>query len=505
MLVNFLSAALPTQMASALCCWIFYAVLMWLQRLEFRKAVLLGFLMGLTFLAHPVTALFTCYFLLPIIIYALWKSNNSQRRLYVRQGFFSILCFLCIALPYFSSIVLMNRYNTFKPTTVSAFQDVVQPLASNFQWLLKYTKYAISYSKTGEYISVLLALVSIAGLVLIFQARRTMLREVKTFQYLGIYLVSLLFFGAVLFYGRDLSVVGLVPGVALLKVYNRSFIFFALGMSLPAAWALHHLIRRGYGKWVVLLGVLLLFEQAPFWIRPTYFSQPESQRFHLSDFAQADKKTSSFFVVINVNAGGCANQEDVFFHRNGFSGISAIESEEQSIIGLMSQQFHREMSQLKSIEEARPYLERLKWHRVTDVIWRQDALPPYSLDGLGKTSQITNGLRLQLDSPRMERSLRTVSLSVAPEDLQADGTVTLPIGYNPFLHAKIGNRNLDLTNRYGYVSIREALPIGTIVNLQAVTPTWLSLTAWISLFSTASLGGYLLLGQRHIILHGPSL
>ena len=139
-------------------------------------------------------------------------------------------------------------------------------------------------------------------------------------------------------------------------------------------------------------------------------------------------------------------------------------------------------------------MDRLKWLRVTDVIWLRNAVPAFNLESLGTVRAITNGVALHLDGPTMERDIRDEKLSIVASDLQKDGRIVIPIGFSPFLRASILRepvQEIALAEYNGYTAIRDRLPVGTGIELKAITPAWLSIALWISVVSSA-VGGFLL-------------
>ena len=491
MLLYYLSGSLPTFISSAFAVWCFQALVRWFASVRLRHGLVCGYWLGLTVLGHPVTALFTAYFLVPPILYFIVKSEPAVRKRFLLAGFGAASLAIAVALPYLVSVVAFSRYNTFHPSETTQFQDTVARIGDNFKWIIKYMTHQSDGDEHGEYVSIILAAVILGGSAK-WLADRFTGRKVKFGPpYCGFIALWMFCAGALLYYGRDTALISAIPGVKLLKVNNRSFIFFSLGLAILAARPMDRLWREKHYSWMLCLGCLLFLEQSPYWLRPTYFSLPENERLHASDFTGSDPATSSFLVIVPQSAGGCGNREDVAFHRAGYSGISPIEHEEQPVAGLESQQFHISMGALKSLAQAQPVIARLKWLRVTDVIWRSDIIPPFDLAPLGAFRSVTNGVALHLDGPTMERNLRNAELSVVPADIRDNSETVLPIGFSPFLHcwmADQSNQELALTTTGGYATIDRALPIGTRLEFKAITPIWMSIVTWISIVTTVIAG-----------------
>jgi hypothetical protein len=493
MLVYFLSGSLPTQMSSAFALWCFVSLVRWFRSGKWRHGAACGYWLGFALLAHPVTALFTGYFLALFGGGLLLPASPGERKKIASQIWIPPLFGVLVALPYLVSLVAFRAYDTYRPENVAVFQDKNLHLIANFKWIFKYFHAQPVSAPTGEYVSVIVFILAAIGLIKLFRTPSSS----RSSLFSGYALSCLIFFGigAIIFYGRDTAPVMAIPGVKLLKVYNRSFIFFSLGLGLLAARTLDDLFRGRRHLWLLAIGLLLLLEQAPYWIRPAYFFLPDNLRFHAADFSGADRKTSSFMVIFPLSAGGDGNREDVFFHRAGFSGVSPIEHEEQPMPGRESEIFHNTISDLKDTTGAQPIMDRLKWLRVTDVVWRRDSLPVIDLSSFGQVRTIANGLDLHLNGPIMERALRTVKLQTVPADLQPDGTTLLPIGFSPFLHCTLNDQSgaqIPLLNRGGYASISLPLAAGTGLLITAVTPWYQSLAIWISLCFILVAGFYLI-------------
>ena len=138
-----------------------------------------------------------------------------------------------------------------------------------------------------------------------------------------------------------------------------------------------------------------------------------------------------------------------------------------------------------------------KWLRVTDVVWRADAVPGIPLGALGDVRTVTNGVALHLNGPTMTRGLRQVSLTVVPADLQGHSETILPIGFSPFLHCwslDQPGHEIPLANTGGYATIQRALPVGAELLFKAITPAWQSLVTWFSMAASV-LGGIALLAS----------
>ena len=501
MLVYFLSGSLPTQMSSAFALWSFGAMVRWFQSGKWRHGAAGGYWLGFALLAHPVTALFTGYFLVLLGGGLLLDASPGDRKKIVFQSWTMPLCCALVALPYLVSLAAFRAYDIYRPEKIATFQDKNLEIISNFKWIFKYFGPQPAIPTSGEYVSLVIFILAAIGLIRL--ARLSFSRSKNGSSFFGYGLACLIFFGlgAILFYGRDTAAVRTIPGVMLLKVYNRSFIFFALGLGLLAARPLDDLVRRRHYLWLLGIGILLLLEQSPYWLRPAYFSLPDNLRFHAADFAGYDRKTSSFLVVYPDSGGGCGNREDVFFHRLGFSGISPIDFEEEPEPAREAVLFHNDLGKGRVVDlpAMQAILQRLEWFRVTDVIWRRDIPPTVDLGTFGRVRTITNGLDLHLDGPTMERDLRTVKLQIAPADRQPDGTILLPIGFSPFLHAAPSAQpgsEIPLQNRNGYVSIASPLAAGTGLIITAGTPWYQSLVTWISLFFILAMGFCLATARR---------
>ena len=190
-------------------------------------------------------------------------------------------------------------------------------------------------------------------------------------------------------------------------------------------------------------------------------------------------------------------REDVAFHRAGFSGITTIDNEEQSRGAFEARDFQVRLGTLRSVADATPIIDRLKWLRVTDVVWRADAVPGIPLGALGDVRTVTNGVALHLNGPTMTRGLRQVSLTVVPADLQGHSETILPIGFSPFLHCwslDQPGHEIPLANTGGYATIQRALPVGAELLFKAITPAWQSLVTWFSMAASV-LGGIALLAS----------
>jgi hypothetical protein len=495
MLLYYISAAFPALMSSAFAVWSLQALVRWFSSLRLRNALAAAWWFGFAVLGHPVTGLFTAYFLAPPILYFIVTSPPAHRKRTLLQACGFALLSLLIALPYLVSVVAFRHFNTYRPADVAAFQDQGVRIADNFKWIIKYMGGQSGASERGEYISVVLAVLIAAGLLVALSDRLAGRRRRPDPRYFAFFVLLLFCGGALLFYGRDTAWISAIPGVRLLKVNNRSFIFFALGIAMLAAKPIDRLLRANHPYWVLCLGVLLFLEQCPYWLRPTYFSLPADQKIHADEFKVYDHETASFLVIVPPDAGGCGDREDVAFRRAGFSGISPIDHEEQPIAGLESQDFHLRLAGLKSVAQAQPIIDRLKWLRVTDVIWRSDAIPPINLGQLGTVRTITNGVALHLNGPTMQRNLRDATLSIVPADLREASKTVLPIGFSPFLHCWAANdprQEIPLTDGDGYAVIGRQLPVGATLYFRAITPLWQSAVTWASMV-TAVIAGLLLL------------
>jgi hypothetical protein len=496
MLVYYIAGAFPTMMACAFSVWTFAAFIRWFQSNDWHHAAASGFWLGFSILAHPVTALFTAYFLFLLALCLLVSGAFSRDYpKFIWQAGSAVLCCVLVGLPYLFSLVAFRSFDTYRPENVAGFQDETLRIGSNFKWLFKYMEPQPSSPQSGEYISIIIFIVAAIGLVRLGANLFSRSRFAPVPRYYGI--ACLLFFGvgAVLLYGRDTALVSAIPGVKLLKVYNRSFVYFALGAALLAARPIDELVRDKRYGWLLGLGLLLFIEQSPFWLRPSYFSLPENYRFRSTDYDQCDPKTSTFLVILPPIIGGAGNREDVLFHRLGFSGISPIDHEEQSVVGNESDQFHLRLVAVASVAEAQPLIDRLKWLRVTDVVWRYDAAPTVNLDSLGQMRNVTNGLNLHLDGPTMERNLRTLKLQVSSGDVQPDNKILLPIGFSSFLHCwriDSPNNELPLLNRNGYTLVDQTLPVDTGLIIKSITPFPQSAVTWLSLLFDLGIGLYLL-------------
>ncbi len=495
MLVYYLAAAFSTFISSAFAVWCLEALARWFSSLRLRHGLACGFWLAFAVLGHPVTGLFTAYFLIPPILYFIWKGAGGEPKRFLIQGCGAAALSVAIALPYLVSVLAFKGFNSYHAGNVTAFQDSVVGIASNFAWINKYAGGQRRHGEeTGEYISVILSGFILAGLAQWLFERFAGRRGTIGQRCFGFTALWLFFGGAILFYGRDTALVSAIPGVKLLKVNNRSFVFFAMGLALMAAKPIDRLVRGGHSSWILCLGALLFLEQCPYWLRPTYFSLPISQKLHADDFKGYDHETSSFLVIWPVSAVGLAIHEDVAFHRGGFSGISSIDKEERPVAGSESEEFHARMAAVTSIADAQAEINRLKWLRVTDVIWRNDALPSIHLESFGNVRAVTNGLALHLNGPNMERDLREARLRVAPADIQGSKTV-LPIGFSPFLHCYSlvqPGSEIPLFNQGGYAAIDHPMPLGARLRIEAITPWWQSAVTWVSIVTTLCAGFVLL-------------
>ncbi len=495
MLLYYLSGSFATFVSSAFAVWCFQAVARWFSSLRLRNALAGGYWFGFTVLGHPVGGLFTAYFLIPPILYVIVKSQPAERRRFLVTGCgFSLLSVL-VALPYLVSVLAFSHFNAYRPGAVTAFQDSATRLAENFKWIVKYAGAQSGESERGEYISVILAALIFAGLFKALSHRLAGKGREFGPRYFALLALWMFCGGGLLFYGRDTALMSAIPGVKLLKVNNRSFIFFAMGLAMLAGKPIDGLLRKNHFYWVLCLGALLFIEQSPYWLRPTYFSLPDNQRIYASEFKDYNHRTASFLVIRPPAAGGLGYWEDAPFHRSDFSGISPIDGEEQSITAIESRDFHARLTGIKSLADAAPIIDTLKWLRVTDVIWRNDDIPPIDLAQLGTVRVITNGVALHLNGPTMERGLRDATLSVVPADLLEGTRTVLPVGFSPFLHCWASDdphREIPLTARDGYATIEGALPVGTVLEIKAITPLWLSLVTWISVVTSVIAGSLLL-------------
>ncbi len=468
MLLYYISASVPTLVASALAVWAFHACLRWFQSGKLRHALRTGYWLGLCVLAHPVTALFTVYFLAPPFFFALFRAPGQGRQHLLAQAAGAGLLTGLVAFPYLVSLKTLGPFNTYQPGQISAFQDSVVRIGENCKWVVKYLA-APTREEAGEYISLILFALIAAGWIT--HGRRFIASARKSGTFYLSFAACLFVGGAILFYGRDSPLVSAIPGVKLLKVNNRSFIFFAAGLALAAAKPLDLWLRRP--RWIGLLMLLLFLEQCPYWLRPAYFSLPENQRLRAADFATYPLSTSSFLVIWPQGAGNTGDREDYLFHSLGYSGISTLDHEEQSQPGLEVNAFHSSLAVVHSPSEAAAILQRLRWLRVTDVIWRQDVPMSIDLRSFGEVRPVTNGIDLHLAGPTMERGLREARLSIVPDDLQPNGTTLLPVGFSPFLHcwqADQPDREIPLMAQNGYTAIARLLPAGTSLILKARTP-----------------------------------
>jgi hypothetical protein len=494
MLLYYLSASLATSMSSAFAVWCFQAMVRWFNTMRLRNGLACGYWLGLAVLGHPVTALFTAYFLIPPIFYYLLQLAPGRRVVFLLQGCAAGMLCAGVALPYLVSVIAFSRYNYYRPDKVSVFQDEGIRIADNFTWIVKYLHNQPSETQRGEYISVVLMILAAIGLWMVISGYFTRKGGRRGPKYFAV--MALWFFcaGGLVFYGRDLALVSAIPGVKLLKVNNRSFIFFALGVTMLAAQVLNALLCAGRFRLVASLALLLLVEQGPYWLRPAYFSLAGGDRLDATDYKESDPQTASFLVIYPISASAAGDREDVAFRRAGFSGLGVIDTEEQPGPGSEAEKLHVKMADIKDLAEARPIIERLKWLRVTDVIWRHDVEPSIDLGALGAVRPITHGVGLHLDGPVMERGLREASLSVVAADLAHGQGTVFPIGFSPFLSCWIVNdqrENIPLINQGGYAAIARALPVGTRVNFKAITPRWLSLITWLAV-TIWVVGGFLL-------------
>lgn len=497
MLLYYLSSSFATFASSAFATWCFQALVRWFSSLRLRNALAAGFWFGLAILSHPVTGLFSFYFLLPPLLYFTATCSPRDRHRVIGHAFGSGLLAAIIALPYVASVIFFSRYNTYHAGAVTSFQDGPVRIFQNFRWITKYFGGNSSGVESGEYISVILVVLALAGVWIILSRARVLNpsdRSARNFVILTFWFFCA---GAILFYGRDLLT--MIPGVKLLKVNNRSFIFLALGIAMFSAISVDYLLHTGRARWIACLGLLLFLEQSPYWLRPTYFSLPESQKLNAGDFASSNPRTASFLVIYPANGGGCGTREDVAFRRAGFCGISPIDEEEAPATGHETRILHDRLALVETVAEAQPMINRLKWMRVTDVVWRSDAIPPIDLSQLGATRPVTHGMAVHLNSPLMDRELRAVRLSVVPADIQGSRTV-LPIGFSPFLHCHLSDspqQEIPLSSQEGYCAIERPVPAGTQLTFTASSPLWLRLLTYVSLVAS-TIGGFLLLNRNFV-------
>ncbi len=303
MLVCFISGAFPTFISTAFCVWCFKDLMRWLTRNRTRPAVYAGYWLGLSVMAHPVTGLFTAYFVAGPALYSIVRAGWSARKTLVAQSCAAGGMSIAVALPYLVCVPAFARFNTYSAGKVTGFQDQAPDIIRNFKWITKYIDahpVAEPSAAGGEYISVILFLFVLAGFVRFFSRRGAAQAGPMRSRYV-LFALWLFCAGALLFYGRDMKALGIVPGIKLLKVYNRSFIYFACGLAMLAAAPIDALLRARRYSLFLLLGVLLFLEQCPYWLRPSYFSLPPEQRFKSADFAGYNRDTSCFVVVFPEN------------------------------------------------------------------------------------------------------------------------------------------------------------------------------------------------------------
>ncbi len=239
------------------------------------------------------------------------KSTGRARRFLVTGCGFSLLSVL-VALPYLVSVLAFSHFNAYRPGAVTAFQDSATRLAENFKWIVKYAGAQSGESERGEYISVILAALIFAGLFKALSHRLAGKGREFGPRYFALLALWMFCGGGLLFYGRDTALMSAIPGVKLLKVNNRSFIFFAMGLAMLAGKPIDGLLRKNHFYWVLCLGALLFIEQSPYWLRPTYFSLPDNQRIYASEFKDYNHRTASFLVIRPAGRrrsrllGGCA-------------------------------------------------------------------------------------------------------------------------------------------------------------------------------------------------------
>ncbi len=165
---------------------------------------------------------------------------------------------------------------------------------------------------------------------------------------------------------------------------------------------------------------------------------------------------------------------------------------------LESRGIRTDLGKLGDLSQARALLERLKWLRVTDVVWRDDILPALDLSSLGAVTHVTHGLALHLNGPVMQRGIRDATLAIVPGDLQSGPQPLVPVGYSPFLRCQTVDAptaELPLVHDGGFTRIATPLAVGVRVRFDAVTPLWLSVLAWISVIATVGGGAWLFLPQ----------
>lgn len=500
-LVFYTSQGYATHGGVAFSIWTFAAYMKWMGSGRMRHALMMGYWLAVSTLCHPVQGIFTVYFLVPLFLYELFHSSWPRLKLFI-QGATAVGCWGIMCLPYIYSLIEFSRYNFYNANEVTSFQDRAPLFSRSFLWLFKYVlTRSDDYGKTqGEYIGIVLSLLALTGLVIL--VRELILGHVTAPAQKRYAVIALILFGGgnLLYWGRDLALFSHVPFICLLKVYNRTFGFLAMGIALLAVRPIHDWIVAKRFTALAVFGVLLWIDLAPFWIRPAHFSIRPDELFEPSEFARYDRQTDIFYVLTDEkkNSPSIGTNEDVLFYRMGFSRFSPIDHEEQNVAAIESKQLRAGFAKLERSEDLKPLIERLRWFRVNHVVWKTAAIPNVELIPYGKVEAVTNGLMLTLDAPVMKRGLRQAELTVDRADLTPEGTVVLPVAYNPFVHVWLADdpKELAISERDGYVQIGKPLPVGTVIRFEAKTPSGLLAVSWIGLFFSVGMGVYFLWPRR---------